>query len=210
MAVAVVDRPVPTPAPPTGVPAQPVGIPAPPPPGRVRGLRARIAALLAPPDPLERELLRLRRLAAARALLERSRRTVAEGWVQDAFYVVRDQRGELRPVSPFGLLVLSRGDVAGACLVGAVAHASSTLDRRERRGPSAAVVDLLWAELAARCPSAVTGPYLLPVWEDPHPTARAARVRDLAQWNDDPRRTRDEVLDLIDGAVARTGPFAGR
>ena len=202
MAVAVADRPALTPDPPT-TPLPPSGAPAPPPPAR--GWRARIAALFAPPDPVERELLRLRRLADARALLERSRRTVADGWVQDAFYVVRDTRGELRPVSPFGLLMLSRGEVAGACLVGAVAHATSTMDRRERRGPAAAAVDLLWAELAQRCPSAVSGPNLLPAWEDPHPTARAARVRDLAQWNDDPGRSRDEVLDLIDGAIARTG-----
>ena len=43
-----------------------------------------------------------------------------------------------------------------------------------------------------------------PAGQAPHPAARAARVRDLAQWNDEPQRTRQEVLELIDRAVSRT------
>jgi hypothetical protein len=62
---------------------------------------------------------------------------------------------------------------------------------------------MLWSELAGRWPEAVTGPGMLPTWDDPHPSARAARVRDLARWNDDPGRGKDEVLDLLDGAVSR-------
>jgi hypothetical protein len=192
--VAVAERPV-------VAPAQD----APPPPRGTRPtLRERIAALFVVPDPAERERLRRHRLDGARAMLERAQRLVTECWVQDAFYVVRDARGALRPVSPFGLLLTSRDDVAGACLVGAVAHASSSVDRRERRGPSATAVDMLWSELAERHPEAVTGPGVLPAWDDPHPGARAARVRDLARWNDDPRRTREDVLGLLDGAVSRT------
>lgn len=174
----------------------------PPPPRRT--LRDRLAALFAVPEPAEREQRRLRRLDETRAMLERAHALISECWVQDAFYVVRDSRGAVRPVSPFGLLLTSRHDVAGACLVGAVAHASSTVDRRERRAPAATAVDMLWSELADRHPDAVTGPGLLPAWDDPHPGARAARVRDLARWNDDPRRSRDEVLGLLDGAVSRT------
>jgi hypothetical protein len=166
-------------------------------------LRDRLAALFTVPDQAERERRRLRRLDDARGMLERAHATIAECWVQDAFYVVRDGRGSLRPVSPFGLLMTSRSEVAGACLVGAVAHASSTVDRRERRGPAAIAVDLLWSELAERHPEAVSGPGLLPAWDDPHPGARAARVRDLARWNDYPRRDKTEVLGLLDGAVSR-------
>ena len=190
MVVAVAERPAP--------PAAPAG----PPPRRT--LRDRIAALFAVPDAVEREERRLRRLDDTRVMLERAHALVSRCWVQDAFYVVRDARGGVRPVSPFGLLLTSREEVAGACLVGAVAHASSTVDRRERRAPSATAVDLLWSELAERHPDAVTGPGLMPAWDDPHPGARAARVRDLARWNDDPRRSRDEVLGLLDGAVSRT------
>jgi hypothetical protein len=130
------------------------------------------------------------RVAGARAMLERARALVEQGWVQDAFYVVRGRRGEPRPVSPFGLLLLTRSDVVGACLVGAVAHASSAVARRERRGQAALAVDTLW--------SALTGEPVV----DAHPTARPARVRDLARWNDEPGRRREDVVALLDRALS--------
>lgn len=210
MVLTVAERPLLTSAPETLVEA-PAATPAAPVEDAPRlRLRDRLAALLAVPDHAERERRRLRRLDDARMMLEHAHATITRCWVQDAFYVVRDGRGSIRPVSPLGLLVTSRTDVAGACLVGAVAHASSTVDRRERRGPAATAVDLLWSELADRYPEAVTGPGVLPAWDDPHPGARAARVRDLARWNDDPRRDKDEVLGLLDGAVSRTVSAAVR
>jgi hypothetical protein len=153
------------------------------------------------PPRRDAELERLRQLEGAQAVLERARTLIAQGWVQDAFYVVRGRNGESRPVSPFGLLLLTRTDVVGACLVGAVAHASGSVDRRERRGQAALAVDTLWHTLAEdpsyeRVP---TAPY-----DAVHPAARAARVRELARWNDEPARTRDEVLGLVDRAVSRT------
>ena len=153
------------------------------------------------PPRRDAELERLRQLEGARAVLERARALIAQGWVQDAFYIVRGRNGESRPVSPFGLLLLTRTDVVGACLVGAVAHASGSIDRRERRGQAALAVDTLWHTLAEdpsyeRVP---TAPY-----DAVHPAARAARVRELARWNDEPARTRDQVLGLVDRAVSRT------
>ena len=153
------------------------------------------------PPRRDAELERLRQLEGAQALLDRARTLIAQGWVQDAFYIVRGRNGESRPVSPFGLLLLTRTDVVGACLVGAVAHASGSVDRRERRGQAALAVDTLWHTLAEdpsyeRLP---TAPY-----DAVHPAARAARVRELARWNDEPVRTRDEVLGLVDRAVSRT------
>jgi hypothetical protein len=153
------------------------------------------------PPRRDAELERLRQLEGAQAVLERARALIAQGWVQDAFYIVRGRNGESRPVSPFGLLLLTRTDVVGACLVGAVAHASGSVDRRERRGQAARAVDTLWHTLAEdpsyeRLP---TAPY-----DAVHPAARAARVRELARWNDEAARTRDEVLGLVDRAVSRT------
>lgn len=141
------------------------------------------------------------RVEGARELLEQARALVAHGWVQDAFYVVRGRHGETRPVSPFGLLLLSRADVVGACLVGAVAHASAAVDRRDRRGRAALAVDTLWESLqpdpAARADIA-------------HPAVRSARVRDLARWNDEPGRSRDEVVELLDRAISRTNTPVAR
>lgn len=141
---------------------------------------------------------RQRVLADARMLLERARELVSSGWVQDAFYVVRDRQDRLRPVSPFGLLLLSRTDVVGACLVGAVAHASAQIDRRSRRAPAALAVDTLWAALGER-DGRPGGPL-----DGAHPAVRAGRVRELARWNDEPERSRGDVLDLLDRAVSRT------
>lgn len=155
------------------------------------GTRARPARRV--PVRPDAELERLRTLDGARLLLERARALVDAGWVQDAFYVVRDRHGELRPVSPFGLLMLTRGDVVGACLVGAVSHATGTLDRRAgRRAQAAVAVDALHEALVGR-----------PV-DTPHPSARAGRVRELARWNDEPDRTREDVLALLDAAISRT------
>jgi len=168
-------------------------------PARQSDTKRRWGGLL--PPRRDAELERLRQLEGARAVLERARALIAQGWVQDAFYIVRGRNGESRPVSPFGLLLLTRTDVVGACLVGAVAHASGSIDRRERRGQAALAVDTLWHTLAEdpsyeRLP---TAPY-----DAVHPAARAARVRELARWNDEPVRTRDEVLGLVDRAVSRT------
>lgn len=149
------------------------------------------------PPRRDAQLERIRQLEGARAVLERARALVAQGWVQDAFYVVRGRNGEARPVSPFGLLLLTRSDVVGACLVGAVAHASGSLERRDRRGPAALAVDTLWQTLAQD---------IVPISpaDSVHPAARAARVRELAQWNDEPTRTREDVLGLFDRAVSST------
>jgi hypothetical protein len=168
-------------------------------PARQSDTKRRWGGLL--PPRRDAELERLRQLEGARAVLERARALIAQGWVQDAFYIVRGRNGESRPVSPFGLLLLTRTDVVGACLVGAVAHASGSIDRRERRGQAALAVDTLWHTLAEdpsyeRVP---TAPY-----DAVHPAARAARVRELARWNDEPARTRDQVLGLVDRAVSRT------
>ncbi len=168
-------------------------------PGRQADTKRRWGGLL--PPRRDAELERLRQLEGARDVLEQARALIAQGWVQDAFYVVRGRNGERRPVSPFGLLLLTRTDVVGACLVGAVAHASGSVDRRDRRAQAALAVDTLWHTLAEdpsyeRVP---TAPY-----DAVHPAARAARVRELARWNDEPARTRGEVLGLVDRAVSRT------
>jgi hypothetical protein len=188
MAVGLLDRPVATDSPGGESPRATTGI------------RGRLASLFRKPDPAEIERDRVLRLTEARALLERAREVIATGWVQDAFYVVRDYEGRLRPVSPFGLLLLSRTDIVGACLVGAVAHASSGSQRRTRRGPAAVAIDTLWDTLRER-----TGRWgMHPAAEATHPAARAARVRDLAHWNDEPQRTREDVLNLVDCAISRT------
>ncbi|HEV7653255.1 MAG TPA: hypothetical protein VGP36_00760 [Mycobacteriales bacterium] len=161
-------------------------------PGRLAAVRERLRR----PE-RDAELDRIRRLEGTTALLERARAMVADGWVQDSFYVVRGRTGETKPVSPFGLLLLTRSDVVGACLVGAVAHASATVDRQDRRSQAALAVDTLWQALAEDTGAA--GPP-----DTAHPAARAARVRELAHWNDEPQRSREDVLGLLDRSISHT------
>jgi hypothetical protein len=71
------------------------------------------------------------------------------------------------------------------------------VDRRDRRDQAGIAIDALWQTLAEDSP--VTGPI-----DTTHPAARAARVRELAQWNDEPTRTREDVLGLFDRAVSST------
>jgi hypothetical protein len=170
----------------------------PPPPAEPEP-RRRWGGLL--PPRRDQEVERVRQLEGARAVLERARALIARGWVQDAFYVVRGRNGDNRPVSPFGLLLLTRTDVVGACLVGAVAHAAGSVDRRDRRGQAALAVDTLWHTLAED-PTRDRLPFLAA--DAVHPAARAGRVRELARWNDEPTRNRDDVLGLIDRAISRT------
>jgi hypothetical protein len=188
MTTAVIDRPTTTPAP------QPPG------PTR-RGWRAllpgRARRSAPPPDP---ELARIRGLEDVRAVLEGAKTVVERNWVQDAWYVVRDRAGNLKPVGPFGLLLLKRADVAGACLVGAVVHAAAERGRNRAKIEPGPALDTRWATL--RETRAEPRPALAD--RMPSAEARVARVRDLTWWNDQPARTRGDVVDLLDRAVSRT------
>ena len=140
--------------------------------------------------------------AAVRELLEDARSVLLRGWVQDAWFVVRDRRGRPRPIGPCHLGRLDRADVAAACLVGAVLQAA-----RLRRaaghsdaGDAGLAVDLLWHTLREPPGSTPT--------PAPSPAARAARARDLSRWNDAPERSREDVLALLDAAVLRSYPSA--
>ena len=97
-------------------------------------------------------------------------------------------------------MTLSRFDhreVVQACLVGAVVHAAwQQSPDPERSSPA---LEALWDSLqqarglGCREELSRVSP----------PAVRAARVRDLTRWNDHPDRTREDVLELLDGAVDR-------
>lgn len=123
------------------------------------------------------------RPAEVLAVLQQAREIVEVGWVQNRWYV------------PVRAGVESGGDgTVRACLVGAVALAVRDRDPR--------------ADLAVD-----TGPALAYVWDEvfggrvagrsaPH-HVRVDRMRELARWNDDGRRTRDDVVAALDQAAAR-------
>jgi hypothetical protein len=151
-----------------------------------------------PRTPQEVERERVARLEEVRTQLEEARNLVERGWVQDAWFAVRDRQGRLRPIGPFGFGLLRRNDVAGACLVGAVVHATWTHRPGVDATAAAPALDMLWDSLQEV--RGVTTASPVAASRD----VRAARVRDLTRWNDRPGRSRDEVLELLDVAVSRT------
>jgi hypothetical protein len=130
------------------------------------------------------------------AVLVHARAVVEAGWVQNRWVVSRPAEATpaLRSAAPVATAVPE----SRACLVGAVALAVRDRDPR--------------ADLAI-----ATGPALAAVWDAvqddarfrpatgraaPH-EVRVARMRELARWNDQPGRTRDDVVAVLDRAAAR-------
>ena len=129
------------------------------------------------------------RQASALAVLVGTRPVLEHGWLQNAERVVRTPDGRLRPQGD--------GVVVSACLVGAVVESG----RRYAEDPGAAgpALDALWLTLYDDRPGAgadAVGPV-------PSPVVRNLRARDLARWNDEPGRTVDDVLALLDRATSR-------
>jgi hypothetical protein len=147
---------------------------------RRRTLRGRLAErrMLARRDRLTARLVELHEIGA---LIERARATVEIGWLQRDWY--RYQGTGERTDQP----------ITGACLVGAIVHAGG--------GPKAftsqlvqRTLDLTWNTLYG-----VDGDSL--AWCPP-PAVRISHARDLTRWNDEPCRSRGEVLDLFTAAQA--------
>jgi hypothetical protein len=131
-------------------------------------------------------------------VLEDARAVIAQGWIQDQWFA-------RRPPAPSGLRPQSArpsdglGEVAAACLVGAVVHAaeqSGSGDQLVKAGPALDYLWDAWQESRGLGGTGVAG------WAAPR-ELRMARVRDLTRWNDQPGRTREEVLGLVDLAASR-------
>jgi len=131
-------------------------------------------------------------------VLEDARAVIAEGgWIQDHWFARRPapSPAPARSARPSDGL----GDVPAACLVGAVVYAaqqSGSGDHLVKAGPA---LDYLWDAWQESRGLGGTG---IAAWAAPR-ELRMARVRDLTRWNDQPGRTREEVLGLVDLASSR-------
>lgn len=135
------------------------------------------------------------RLDTARVVLAGAADIVADGWIQNAWFQVRDETETVRTVTAGNLDLLERGPVLAACLVGAVVQAAGGryAARDQVTGDS---LDLIWT--AAFGDGCRAGLGL-----SPPPQVRSLRVFDLTRWNDRPGRCIGEVLDLLDAADDR-------
>ncbi|MEV8510365.1 hypothetical protein AB0368_36810 [Actinoplanes sp. NPDC051475] len=112
-------------------------------------------------------------------VLEDARAVIAQGWVQERWFV--------------------RRPTPAACLVGAVVHAARQGGSGDPVVSAGPALDYLWD---AWQESRGLGGSGIAAWAAPR-ELRLARVRDLTRWNDQPGRTRDEVLGLVDLAASR-------
>ena len=130
------------------------------------------------------------------AVLAGARALIARGWLQGGWYILEAPDGRRRFVGAGSLTRRSFGEIVQSCLVGAVVESARwhTCEKKAA-GPA---IDTLWQELGELCghrPTAGPSP--------PTPVLRTREVGELTTWNDTPGRTRDEVLQLLDAAIAR-------
>ena len=151
------------------------------------------------PTPHEEWLWRLDRV---RDTLEQTRAALDEqGWVAGAWYSVQDASGAVRLASTAEAFALRdpRRDVRGACLVGTMLRLAEDPDR-------AASVEDVWGcvdELYEAMHEQAGHDSFPPGRCYPH-GERRSHLQGLTAWNDAPGRTRGQVIDLVDRAVART------
>jgi hypothetical protein len=167
-------------------------------PPRRRALRGFLRRMRAATRPGDVGSDRLRCLGDVCVVLDDARALIERGWRQNDWYVACPRVGGARAAGAPGVRTPVGIEVSGACLVGAVVYA---IRRREPGADpieAAPALDVLWdawQESRGLRGAGVAG-------RAAPPAVRAARVRDLTRWNDQPGRTRDEVLGLIDLATS--------
>jgi hypothetical protein len=151
---------------------------------------------------------RLEQLGEVCAILQGARAVLERGWLQNAWFARSQQPDTAGQAAAPAAKPPTATAVTAACLVGAVVHA--TCERRpgatpRDAGPTLDVLWDAWQETRGLAGPGVSG-------RAASPEVRLARVRDLTRWNDNPGRTRTEVIALLDLAASRaimegvTGP----
>ena len=137
------------------------------------------------------------------AVLVGARALVARGWLQGGWYVLEAPDGRRRFVGAGSLTRRSFGEIVQSCLVGAIVESARW--HTAEKGAAGPAIDRLWqelGELSGHRPPADPWP--------PNPVLRNRQVGELTTWNDNPARTREDVLQLLDAAIARLTPAAER
>jgi hypothetical protein len=155
--------------------------------------RRRERQRLARQDRLAAHLAELHRI---RDLLGDARAVIASGWVQQGWFTYRDPQGHQRTINAGNLRSIGDRPITGACLVGAIVHAGGGLSA-VRSQPVQRALDLTWHTLY--------GDDREPIRWCPAPPIRSAQVRDLTRWNDEPGRTSDDVVSLLDATERAAG-----
>jgi hypothetical protein len=153
------------------------------------------------PTPTPRELW-LWRLDGIRDTLEQARAVLEQqGWTSGAWFTIRQPSGQPRLVTTTEAFALRdpRRDVLSSCLVGTLVRLADDPDRAPSVADVWGCVDELHEALHERLGHEAFPPGRI----YSHPQRRA-HLQTLTAWNDAPGRTREQVLDLVDRAIART------
>jgi hypothetical protein len=157
----------------------------------------RLCALAAPRQPLhEIQHAVLERLLV---LLEAARADLSAGWVQDGWWTSRADGGHQILLTGLAAGPSAPGTVGAVCLVGALIRAGAGQGADSEVGRAIDVVyDALWESRGQ--PAATPEPGVLTVSS---PQVRQAKTQTLTRWNDQQGRTSDEILAVLDRAIAR-------
>ncbi len=144
----------------------------------------------------------LRQLARERYALEGAREVlVRDGWTSGGWFTVRRPGGTVRTagsVEAFGL-VSPQSSVVNSCLVGTLLRMAEDPDQVPTVDDVWGCVDELYEAMHEQL-----GHVSFPPGRAYAMDERRARLRGLTAWNDAPGRTREQVVDVVDRAVART------
>jgi len=179
-------------------------------PGSVRGALARawlswrtpvVPGYSPAPAPSPRDLW-LWRLDRIRDTLEQARTVIAQqGWTSGGWFTVQHPSGQPRVVAATEAFALRdpRRAVLGSCLIGTLVRLADDPDSAPSVQDAWGCVDELYEAMHER----LGHDSFPPGRSYPH-EQRRARMQALTAWNDAPGRTREQVLDLLDRAIART------
>lgn len=147
----------------------------------------------------------LRQLARERYALECARDVlVRDGWTSGGWFTVRQPDGSgdtvrtVGSVEAFGFLGPQAG-VVSACLVGTLLRMADDPDQAPTTADVWGCVDELYEAMHEQLGHVSFPPGRAYPMEE-----RRTRLRGLTTWNDAPGRTREQVVDVVDRAVART------
>ena len=132
------------------------------------------------------------------ALLEGARAELSAGWVQGGWWTAPAGGGRQALVRGLADGPSTPRVVGAVCLVGALIRAGSRQGKDAEVGRAIdAVYDALWESRGQPAATPGRGPAVVS-----SPQVRLAKVQWLTRWNDAPGRTTEEVLDILDRAIA--------
>jgi hypothetical protein len=132
------------------------------------------------------------------ALLESARGELTAGWAQGGWWTTPAGGGRQALVRGPADGPSNPHAVGAVCLVGALIRASSRQGKDAEVGRAIdAVYDALWESRGQPAATPGRGPTMVS-----SPQVRLAKVQWLTRWNDAPGRTTEEVLDILDRAIA--------